>query len=85
MLLNTSTMEENAAPYSLQVKLLDLTGLQTGLLKSYKKGLDAKPSLIQIAGKQPMLASSVFDACLVSFDKLKKVHKTWMKVNEPAE
>ena len=77
-------MEVGAAPYALQVKLLDVTALQPAILRSYKKGLDTKPSLLQIVGKQPMLACSVLDACLVSLDKLKKVHKAWTKVNEPA-
>ena len=44
-----------------------------------------KPSLIQMAGKQPMIACSVFDACLVSLDKLKKVHKAWKRANQDAE
>ena len=74
MLLNTSTQEENAAPYSLQVSLLDYKGLNTDLLAAVRKGLPATPTLIQLARKHPALATiqhtSVCDVCR----KLKAVH-----------
>ena len=67
MLLNTSTQEENAAPYSLQVCLLDYKALNTDLLASIRKGLPAAPSLIQVARKHPAFATvlhtSVCDVC----------------------
>ena len=67
MLLNTSTQEENAVPYSLQVSLLDYKGLNSDLLSAVRKGLPVTPTLIQVASKHPALATvqhtSVCDVC----------------------
>jgi len=56
MLLNTTSQEENAAPYALQVSLLDYTRLNSDLLSAVRKGLPANPSLIQVARKHPLPA-----------------------------
>ena len=39
MLINTRSMEDDAAPFALLMRLLDLTGLEQGLFKSYKKAV----------------------------------------------
>lgn len=63
MLLTTSTMKEHAPPYALQVALLDFSGLDKDILAAYHKKLPAKPTLIQIARKQALLAAHVTCIC----------------------
>jgi hypothetical protein len=62
MLLSTTTQAEIAAPYALQVSLLDYSGLNSDLLASYRKGLPPSPTLLQIARKRPVACRSKLDA-----------------------
>lgn len=91
MLLSTTTQAEIAAPYALQVSLLDYSGLNSDLLASYRKGLPPSPTLLQIARKRPVACRSKLDATytlllwLRFVGKLKLVHKAWLKSNQPLD
>ena len=49
MFLSTTTQDDNAPPYSLQVGLLDYKSLNSNNLSSVNTGMGAKPTLEQIA------------------------------------
>jgi hypothetical protein len=49
MLLRTSTQEPDAAPYGLQLSLVDFTNLTSDLKAAYSTNLAASPGLSQVA------------------------------------
>ncbi len=88
MLLSTTTQAEIAAPYALQASLLDYSGLKKDLLASYRKGLPASPTLLQIARNHPVARRRKLYAThtvVVVVGKVKIVHKAWLKSNQPLD
>ena len=67
MLVTTTTMEENEAPYALQVALLDFKGLHKDILAMYNRKLPAAPTStpIQLAREQALSAANVAFMCYV--------------------
>jgi len=68
MFISTSSMDDDAAPYALQVALLDFKGLDKEILQSYNKKLPNAPTPIQIASKQALFSNTdimTAHACVV--------------------
>ena len=65
--VHTSQQEERAAPFALQMALLDYKTLNTDLLTAVNAGMPHKPTAMQLARKQPDYVSFCPATCRLLF------------------